>query len=271
MIPVENFECRYYEQAELWEKDLLSIPAERERILETIALIPPDVRTILDVGCGNGAFLNSLPSTYEAVGLDFSEEALKYVRTKAVRGNVSNLPFGSKSFDLVTCLEVLEHLPSGIFEKAISEIQRVAKKYIIVSVPNSEDLHYHLVRCPECCCWFNPNRHVRSFNVQKLAKLFEQFTLVEFREIGPLECRPKYNLFLYTIYRFWKGTLPPPMAICPQCGYQAFRDSELVVTDRGRSGKPFSALIMKLLKIIAKLFRSQNKRRWLLLLYTRKE
>jgi len=125
-----NFERDYYEQSALWEKDFLSIPAERERIIETIEIIPPDVQTILDVGCGNGAFLNSLPDGYQAIGLDFSREALKYVKTKANCGDIVALPFKSASFDLVTCLEVLEHLSSGVFEKALSELQRVSKRKI---------------------------------------------------------------------------------------------------------------------------------------------
>lgn len=172
-----GYESKYYDQTELWEKDLLSIPAERERITSTIELIPSDVRTILDVGCGNGAFLNSLSDMYEAVGLDSSQEALKYVKTKAIHGDITALPFKSASFDLVTCLEVLEHLPSDVFEKALPELQRVSKKYIIISVPNDEDLDFSLVICPACRCWYNPNRHVRSFDSEKLNPRFAHFWL----------------------------------------------------------------------------------------------
>ncbi len=94
-----GYERKYYDQVELWERDLLSIPAERERIISTIELIPSDVQTILDVGCGNGTFLNVLPNKYQAVGLDSSQEALKYVKTKAIHGDIAALPFGSASFD----------------------------------------------------------------------------------------------------------------------------------------------------------------------------
>lgn len=265
-----NYESDYYEQKELWGRNLLEIPAEKERILETIAFIPSDVLTILDVGCGNGAFLNALPNKYKAVGLDRSEEALKYVRTDKVCGDITSLPFESKTFDLVTCLEVLEHLPSGVFEKACSEIQRVSKKYIMVSVPNSEKLVYHLVICPQCCCFYNPHRHVRSFDPKKLETLFEGFYLVELREIGPVEYYPTYNQALTVAYRLWKNVIPPSTAICPQCGYRPSGNSSSSYVNTKTSD--VSAYMAKWLKAVAKfLWRPLKRRRWLLALYERKQ
>jgi len=263
-----GYEREYYDQVNLWETDLLSIPAERERITKTIELIPPDVRTILDLGCGNGAFLNSLPDVYQAVGLDSSQEALKYVKTKAIHGDVAALPFESGSFDLVTCLEVLEHLPFGVFERALSELQRVSKKYIIISVPNNEGLDYYLVICPACRCWYNPHRHVRSFNSEKLKDLFEQFVLAELKEIGPLEFRPQYNRFLYAAYRLWRNTSPPNTAVCPQCGYQPTGELSVPATKL----RSWLSYLVRLLKPFTKIiWRSQYRHRWLLALYVRKD
>jgi len=265
---MNNFKGDYYEQSELWEKDYFSIPEERERIIRTIELIPPDVQTVLDVGCGNGSFLNSLPHKYQAVGLDVSQEALKYVKTKAIHGDIAALPFKSDNFDLVTSLEVLEHLPSGVFERALSELQRVSKKYIIISVPNSEDLDFSLVICPACRCWYNPHYHVRSFDSEKLKILFEHFALSELNEVGPLEQRPRYNRFLYAAYCLWRNAFPPSTAICPQCGYQLTREQLSVAT--ARSGGVFLRAL-RLLKPFAKLvWRPQWRRRWLLALYIKK-
>ena len=260
-----TFEREYYEQTELWEKDLLSIPAERERIFHTIELIPPDVRTILDVGCGNGAFLNSLPDVYEAVGLDSSQEGLKYVKSKAVHGDITALPFESASFDLVTCLEVLEHLPFTLFERALSEIARVSRKYIIISVPNNEDLDYSLVICPACRCWFNPTRHVRSFDEKRLRTLFPLFRLSTLKEIGPLEPRPRYNRYIYAAYRLWRNAPPPDTALCPQCGYKVGIQA-LTAGPRGRLISPMLNLIKSSAKLI---WRPQVRARWLLALYIR--
>jgi len=264
-----RFERNYYDQAELWERDLLSIPVERERITSTIELIPSDVRAVLDAGCGNGAFLNSLPDGYQAVGLDFSQEALKYVKAKAIYVDIAALPFESASFDLVTCLEVLEHLPSGVFEKAVSELQRVSKRYIIISVPNDEDLDFHLVICPACRCWYNPYRHVRRFDSEKLKTLFEHFALSELKEVGPLEPRPQYNRFLYAAYRLWRNASPPSTAVCPQCGYQPTVGELSVFTAKSVGLLSYA---LRLLKPFAKIiWRPQWRRRWLLALYVRKD
>ena len=264
-----NFEDKYYEQPELWAKDLLNIEAEHERISSIIEIIPPDVRTILDVGCGNGAFLNSLSDSYQAIGLDSSQEALKYVQTKTVKGDIAALPFESASFDLVTCLEVLEHLSCDAFDKALFELQRVSRKYIIISVPNAEDLDYHLVICPVCRCWYNPHRHVRSFNSKKLEMLFEHFELSELKEIGPLEPQNKYNRFLYAAYRLWRGVLPPSTAVCPQCGYQLI-GRELSVSTVKSGG--LLHYVLKVLKPFGKIiWRPQYRHRWLLAMYIKED
>jgi ubiquinone/menaquinone biosynthesis C-methylase UbiE len=260
-------ERNYYNQPELWQSDLLSIPAERERITKTIEIIPPDVRTILDLGCGNGALLNAISECYWTVGLDFSQQALKYVKTKAICGDIGALPFESASFDLVTCLEVLEHLSCGLFQKALSELQRVSKKYIIISVPNDENLDFSLVICPVCRCWYNPCRHLRSFNSEKLKNLFKFFALSELKQICPLERRHEYSRFLYSAYRLWRNAFPPSTAICPQCGYKLNR--EQTSNAATRSGN-LLLYALRMLKPVAKLiWRPQWRRRWLLALYIR--
>jgi len=80
--------------------------------------------------------------------------------------------------------EVLEHLTQQDYKMALSEIQRVSKKYIGVSVPNQEPLEYYLVVCPACRCHFNLSRHVRSFDYDTLKDIFDQYTPLKFKEVG---------------------------------------------------------------------------------------
>lgn len=268
VVLMVGYERKYYDNAEFWEKDFLSIPAERERMARTIELIPSNVLTVLDVGCGNGAFLNSLPDVYQAIGLDSSQEALKYIKTKAILGDIATLPFETASFDLVACLEVLEHLPFDVFKSALYELQRVSKNYILISVPNDQDLDLALVICPACRCWYNSYRHVRSFNSEKLTTLFEHFELSERMEMGPLEPQPKYNRFIYAVYKLWKNPSPPSTSVCPQCGHQPERGQLSVPI--AKSGGPLPYVI-RLLKPFAKtIWRPQWRNRWLLALYTKK-
>src|SRR3989442_799051 len=140
-----------------------SVPPE-ERFAGANARIPEDVHSVLDVGCGAGEFLRWLPDSYWKVGLDFSYEALIRAGSRTIQGSIGALPFASFSFDLVTCFEVLEHLPHQTFPDAVHELERVGRKYIIVSVPNEEVLAEALVWCPQCSCVFHPSWHVRSFS-----------------------------------------------------------------------------------------------------------
>ena len=178
--------------------------------------IPADVKSILDVGCWRGEFLNSLPDTYQKTGVDIVNEALKNVKCKTICCSIEELPFPSGSIDLVTCFEVLEHLPSDIFSKSVSEIERISRKYIAVSVPNNQMLKQAFVKCSYCECLFNPDYHVRSFDKSSLQKLFKNFSPVSCIECGPLiSDYPSFVNFLVPMI----GIKPKSNTVCPQCGY----------------------------------------------------
>ena len=60
--------------------------------------------------------------------------------------DLTNLSFNDNTFDVVTILEVLEHIPN--VKKAIKEAIRVSKKFIVITVPSKEDNnpeHIHLL------------------------------------------------------------------------------------------------------------------------------
>lgn len=111
-----------------------------ERVARTISVLNPE--NILDAGCGEGFVLGYLKKqglTPDLTGVDVSETALSaglsiFPGLKLMKGSLYELPFADESFDIVLCLEVLEHLAAP--EKAIEEIFRVSKKYCLVSVPN---------------------------------------------------------------------------------------------------------------------------------------
>jgi ubiquinone/menaquinone biosynthesis C-methylase UbiE len=112
---------------------------------------------LLDVGSGRGTFLWPLLDSFSympVTAIDFSErraEDLDAVRRggienlTVVRGDATTQPFTSKSFAVVTMLEVMEHMPAP--EKAAAEALRVASRFVVVSVPSKEDdnpEHIHL-------------------------------------------------------------------------------------------------------------------------------
>src|SRR5439155_2966366 len=84
---------------------------------------------ILDVGCGTGANLQMLANFGVAEGVDVSTEALDFCRarglSKVKHGAAEALPYEDASFDLVTGLDVVEHLDDDV--AGLSEMRRVLR------------------------------------------------------------------------------------------------------------------------------------------------
>lgn len=103
--------------------------------------------SVLDVGCGPGHLLAALANRRQkgiVVGIDFSGEAVKHCTREglaACLGTAEHLPFGDKSFDVVTCLETLEHTEDP--KAVLAECRRVARRSVIISVPPEMDIPQH--------------------------------------------------------------------------------------------------------------------------------
>jgi ubiquinone/menaquinone biosynthesis C-methylase UbiE len=84
---------------------------------------------ILDVGCGTGANLEMLSQFGEAEGVDVSNEALSFCRERGLenvkQGAAEALPYGDSSFDLVTGLDLVEHLDDDV--AGLKEMRRVLR------------------------------------------------------------------------------------------------------------------------------------------------
>ena len=100
-----------------------------------------DVRSVLDVGCGEALLLESLEPRLSgkrccAFDLDpsFVTAAVGHVRFAQFQvGSAYAIPYVGGSFDLVMCTEVLEHLEKP--EVALRELHRVSARYGLFSVP----------------------------------------------------------------------------------------------------------------------------------------
>ena len=82
---------------------------------------------ILDIGCGTGANLELLSEFGDAQGVDVSPEALTFCRTRGLaqvrQGEAEHLPYEDSKFDLVTALDVIEHLDDDL--SGLKEMRRV--------------------------------------------------------------------------------------------------------------------------------------------------
>ena len=102
--------------------------------------LKPGMR-VLDVGCGKGYLLFEFTQVVpgiEVAGLEISDYAIQHakpeVRETIRQGNATELPFETKSFDLVVSLGCLHNLANYDLDRAAREIERVGKsaKYIMV-------------------------------------------------------------------------------------------------------------------------------------------
>ena len=171
-----SFEKSYYESSHFWEGSALTDPSNMERFGLTASLVPADVRTLLDAGCGNGVFGRYLGETRPEItvtGMDRSQEALRHVTTGRLEGSVSAIPAEDRSYDCVTCLEVLEHLPIQDYSQALHELARVARRHIVVGVPYREKTERNTTTCPECRTTFNAYLHLRRFDDDTLKVLLD--------------------------------------------------------------------------------------------------
>lgn len=84
-------------------------------VAELAARLPAGAR-VLDLGCGNGAKISRLATRFEVVGVDLSEQQLRLARANVpeatfVQGDLAELDFTPGSFDAVTALYSLVHVP----------------------------------------------------------------------------------------------------------------------------------------------------------------
>ncbi len=86
-------------------------------------------RKWLDLGCGRGRWLRHLSTLGARVqGIDLSQDAVHHCRRlgfEVAQGTIDRLPFDSASFDFVSSVTVLMHLPPPARESAIAELSRV--------------------------------------------------------------------------------------------------------------------------------------------------
>jgi len=141
----------------------------------------------LDVGCGSSPNINYIPG--KRMGIDIRPDCLDFIKEHSDaefrQGNILNIPFPENAFDLVTCIEVIEHLHENEVNVAISELARVTKQngYIIIATPNYDSLLWksieRLQQLLQPRSWVND--HYTKLNRIRLDKIAKKHGLKEER------------------------------------------------------------------------------------------
>src|SRR5207245_7389852 len=145
------------------------IAAFVEQICRNLQNGGPGQPRILDIGCGTGANLELLSKFGEAEGVDVSTEALNFCRARGLKnvkqGAAESLPCDDRSFDLVTGLDVVEHLDDDV--AGLREMHRVLRTdgRVLLFVPAFMFLW---------CVQDDVSNHRRRYTLSELRRKFEQ-------------------------------------------------------------------------------------------------
>lgn len=161
----------------------------------------------LDIGCHSGNITKLIAdfTVGETYGLDISSQAIKYAQKKypdlhfRAAPAQNKLPYADNYFDLITCFDVLEHLPD--LERVIQEIKRVLKKggYLIIGMP-IENILWKII-------WFFWTKskgrvwegtHINNFTNQFLIDLFKKNDFTKIQE-------EKIHLGMWRIIKYKHG------------------------------------------------------------------
>lgn len=158
-------------------------------------------QSVLDAGCGEGETIRRLGNLLPAllVGFDLNPDSVAWCaanfpgRQFSVE-DIFHLPYPDASFDLVLCLEVLEHLDRPA--AALSELSRVARQAVVVSVPHEPWFRLgNLLRGKYLSRWGDHPEHIQHYNRHSLARLLAGAAeVVRIESAFPwliAQCRPR--------------------------------------------------------------------------------
>lgn len=125
--------------------DPLEVPCQKEVYYHVLNKYIKTGDKVLDVGVGLGYGMAILSVKAERVeGVDVDSKAVDHAAKEYLGKNPKiksvktydgyKLPYGNNSFDVVTCVDVLEHVKDC--DRFIDELLRVTKKYVVFGTPN---------------------------------------------------------------------------------------------------------------------------------------
>jgi 2-polyprenyl-3-methyl-5-hydroxy-6-metoxy-1,4-benzoquinol methylase len=171
--PMPSIESAY---GEVIDETYLNSRAQRlktaQHLLKEIRLRHVDARTLLDVGCNTGFFLDEASKHFQSEGLELSKWAAEIARRQHIVHSVPLVDFNPRhQFDIVTLLGVIEH-----FEDPVSELKRLAAitspNGLLVIFTGTRDSW--LPRLLQKKWWWYQGMHLQYFTKSSLTRAVKQ-------------------------------------------------------------------------------------------------
>ena len=148
------------------------------KLQDTVGTVPSGA-VIADIGVGEGFCLERfLPDGHRAIGVEYRHDKATVAKQRIdgllpILGDAGMLPLPDRSADLVTSIEVLEHLVTD--EPAVAELARICRGRCVVSVPWEPWFRLgNLVRGKHVSRFGNNPEHVQFFTPRRLKTLMEK-------------------------------------------------------------------------------------------------
>ena len=179
---------------------------------QAFIIIQTDPKSILEIGPGIG-LLKSILTTYNynIFTLDFDPELKPDIISSAL-----DIPLHNNSIDTVCAFQMLEHLPFEISIQAMNEMIRVANKYLLISLPNSQRTLSYSIKVPKFKQfeflisepkfmkkenifdgqhYWEINKH--GYELSKIIKIFENLPKVKLMKNYRLFSNPYHHFFVF--------------------------------------------------------------------------
>ncbi|MCX6709039.1 MAG: class I SAM-dependent methyltransferase [Candidatus Woesearchaeota archaeon] len=162
-------------------------PVVKAHVIDKINFIKENIELskttkVLEVGAGNGYFSHYLEDSCDLLATDVNKETLTLNPTKNKKVcDVNKLPFKNNSFDVVTSFDILHHVNNP--ERAVKEITRVSKKYVVLVEPNGDNIIQRAIFLPVPREW-GINRFTTKYFKNIIKK--NRLKILEFEHIGRL-------------------------------------------------------------------------------------
>ena len=139
----------------------------------------------LDIGCGPGTFIGLLDENKRSIGVDVSALQIAYANQHygtpvhkfvPVTDN-EPLPFSEESFDVITIIEVIEHLSWPVIITMLKKAYQLLKKEgrLIITTPNYRSLWpviEFVINKTKPVTY--EDQHISKFNKKKLKEIFKE-------------------------------------------------------------------------------------------------